>query len=1076
MRFSCQLLLCLVLMLFLGTCNHEQTTLFVLKDEQVAGFLNELSYTEEFNPYTYRNFYNGAGVALGDINNDGLVDIYYTGNIVDNKMYLNKGNWEFEDVTERCGLACPDVWSSGACFADVNGDGLLDLYVCKAGKPGGKNRHNELFINKGNLEFEEQSVAYGLDITGLSIQSAFFDYDRDGDLDCYLLNNSLRPVGGFDLVKDRRLIPSEQGNKFFENQNGKFIDVTEEAGIYSSEIGFGLGITLSDFNLDGWPDIYISNDFYEKDYLYINNGDKTFKEAGEEYFQCFPLGSMGADVADLDNDLRPDLMITEMLPNTIQRKKTKQIYESWKKYSLAVSKGYYHQFPRNMLQRNMGESGFLEVGRRAGVEATNWSWSSLMQDFDNDGLKDIIVANGIYKDLLDRDYLAFDANEAQVKSRIQKGGDDAITQLIDAMPSKAVSNFAFKNLGDFNFENYAESWGLGQESFSNGCAYADLDNDGDLDLIFNNVNMPSFVFENKTDQYQYGFLKINLKGAEANTRAIGAKVIVYACGQTFMNEQYPSRGFQSSVSNQILFGLGMCQSVDSLKVIWPNGQEELIHNISINTTLDLNQNEKQPVTFVRQEDDRIISFDQTLDFIHRQIPFNQFNRERLLTRMNPVEGPALAVGDLNGDQNQDIIIGGAKGQQSGLLMSNAGTYQRFPLETFERSEVSDIQFFDADQDGDLDVYIANGGSAFSSNAVVELKDEIFINQGDGDWLRNTDALPFPKPIATGALAIADYDKDGLNDIFVGGRNGNKPYGVPGSGFLFKNRGNLQFDLIDVPDFKNLGMITDAKWIDINKDQRLDLIVVGEWMPITVFINTTNGFEKQDEILPDTKGLWNTIFVYDFNGDGEDDIFVGNAGTNTGIHENHLLYINDFDKNGGVEQVLAERIGDKIYPAIDMDELMSQLPGLKRKYVYYKDYAEATIDQLFDAGQIEEGVVLSLDVTESQLYFKKDGKFELQSLPEEFQFSSIHAAIAHDFDKDGFVDLLVGGNHYLSKPQFGRDDASKAWIAKGFQNNGSLFFDKAIPLNISGEIRDFEMLNENKLVVGINNEPIKLYSF
>jgi len=404
----------LVLTLLFSGCQEEENPLFILKKE-AASFTNDLAYTEEFNPYTYRNFYNGGGVALGDINNDGLVDIYYTGNIVDNKMYLNKGNWIFEDITEQTGLACPEVWSSGANFVDINGDGLLDLYVCKAGKPGGKNRHNELFINKGNLQFEEQSAQYGLDVTGLSIQSAFFDYDRDGDLDCYLLNNSLKSIGGFDLVKDRRNTPSENGNKFFENRNGKFYEVTQEANIYSSEIGFGLGITLSDFNVDGWTDIYISNDFFEKDYLYINNQDKTFTEQGEDFFECFPMGSMGADVADLDNDLLPDLMITEMLPHTIHRKKTKAIYESWKKYSVAQSNGYYHQFPRNMLQRNMGESGFLEIGRKAGVEATDWSWSSLMQDFDNDGWKDIIVANGIYKDLLDRDYLAFNANESLIQ-------------------------------------------------------------------------------------------------------------------------------------------------------------------------------------------------------------------------------------------------------------------------------------------------------------------------------------------------------------------------------------------------------------------------------------------------------------------------------------------------------------------------------------------------------------------------------------------------------------------------------------------------------------------------------------
>lgn len=1065
--------LLLILLLF-QACQTEESPLFNLRSE-VAPFHNDLAYTEAFNPYTYRNFYNGGGVALGDINNDGLVDIYFTGNLVDNKMYLNKGNWTFEDVTDKTGLACPNVWSSGANFVDVNGDGLLDVYVCKAGKPGGDNRHNELFINKGNLQFEEQAAAYGLDITGLSIQSAFFDYDRDGDLDCYLLNNSLRSIGGFDLAKDRRNIPSENGNKFFENQDGRFYEVTQATGIYSSEIGFGLGITLSDFNLDGWTDIYISNDFFEKDYLYINNQNKTFTEQGDNYFECFPMGSMGADVADLDNDLLPDLMITEMLPHSINRKKTKAIYETWNKYSVAQANGYSHQFPRNMLQRNMGAAGFLEIGRKAGVAATDWSWSSLMQDFDNDGLKDIIVANGIYKDLLDRDYLAFNANESAIRDKLKK--KEAITSLIDAMPSQALPNFAFKNTGNFNFENSTAAWGLDLESFSNGCAYGDLDNDGDLDLVFNNVNMPSFVFENTTNTLGHHFIKIILEGEELNSKAIGTKVIVHACQQTFMTEQFPSRGFQSSVSNHLLLGLGACQTIDSIQILWPNGYVSLHTEIAINTTLKIKQpiqKEKQVSPYFTANQPSITK--EQLTIKHQQPKFNQFNRERLLMKMNATEGPVLAVADVNKDRLLDVFVGGGKGQASTILVATAaGDQVATVLEGNLRSEVTEAIFFDCDQDGDEDLYVAHGGTAFSPVA-NELHDELYINDGEGNYFKKENAFTFPKPVATGAVAIADYNQDGLLDVFVGERNSNNTYGLPGNGYLFQNKGQQNFELLNISEFEDLGIITDAKWLSVNEDDLPDLVVIGEWMPITVFVNTGSGFEKQNVGFEKSRGLWNTLIVHDFNKDGTEDIFVGNMGSNNLLNTNHQLYINDFDGNGSLEQIMCEQVDGKKYLTHDMDELMSQLPTLKRKYIYYKDYSIATIEQLFESNTLSKAKILELDILESQLFFQANGRFEAQPLPEELQFSCIHSAIAHDVNQDGVDDLIVGGNHYLTKPQYGRDDASKGWWVAGKQVNNTVKFDHATPLNIKGEIRDFEGLDENSLFIGIINQPIKKISF
>ncbi len=1073
-RYTLYIILCCYC-LFLSACQ-EDNRLFKLRTDTNLAFNNTLNYTEEFNPYTYRNFYNGAGVAIGDINNDGLLDVYLTGNLVDNKMFLNKGNWEFEDVTKQTGLACPNVWSSGANFVDINGDGLLDLYVCKAGKPEGEKRYNELFINNGNLQFEEASKQYGLDIKGLSIQSAFFDYDKDGDLDCYLLNNSIKAIGGFDLVKDKRKETSPDGNKFLENRDGVFYDITEEAGIYSSAIGFGLGITLSDFNSDGWTDIYISNDFFEKDYLYINTQDGSFSEEGEAYFQSFPLGAMGADAADLDNDGNADLLVTEMLPGSLERKKTKATYESWKKYSLAVSKGYAHQQPRNMLQRNLGKAGFVEIGRKAGVHATDWSWSSLLQDYDNDGNKDIIITNGIYKDLLDRDYLAFMANDTRVKKLIDQGGD-AIKTLIDSMPSQAITNRAFRNIGNFNFEDVSEEWGFDTPSFSNGCAYGDLDNDGDLDLVINNVNMPSFVYENNSNEN--AFTKIRLKGTKLNSKCIGAKVIVHACGEKRMHEQFPSRGFQSSVPNEILVGLGACTQIDKIEIYWPDGTLSEILNPEINTTLHLDES-----TFLSDKKSSVESAIEifteadSLPFTHKETKFNQFNRERLLHKMNTVDGPSISVGDCNKDGIDDYFIGGAKNQSSTLLLSTGNNYESktAAFASKKRSEVVDSKFFDMDMDGDLDLYVAHGGTAFSPFA-KELDDCIYENLGNGDFRLKEDCIEFKSPIATGAVSIGDYNQDGFPDIFIGEKGTNKDYGAEGSGFLFENKAGKTFKLVDIPLFNDLGMITSAAWIDANRDDKVDLIIAGEWMPIRLFIHTESGFEDQSSKykLDGSTGLYHTILVDDFNMDGLDDIFIGNQGENSSLSKAHKLYVNDFDKNGRHESILVEEVDGKDYPSLDMDELVSQFPFLKKKYVYYKDYATATMQNLFPVDNLNRSKILNLRNLKSMLLLQSEKGFKPVILPEELQYSSIHAALAHDFDNDGKKELIVGGNQYLVKPQYGREDASTVWYLNIDATENTLSY-KVHPLGIDGQIRSLEVTKENNLIVGENNATVRTYIF
>lgn len=1073
MRFQNLILFILLTILLFSSCTEEKDhTLFILRDDIGIDFANNLTYTEEFNPYTYRNFYNGGGVALGDINNDGLIDIYFTGNQVENKLYLNKGDWKYEDITKSAGVTCSDVWSSGANFVDINSDGYLDLYVCKAGKPEGGIRHNELFINNGDLTFREASSDYGLDITGLGIHSAFFDYDKDGDLDCYLLNNSMRSVAGFNLDEGTREVPTDTGNKLLQNRDGKYYDVSVDAGIYTSSIGYGLGITLSDFNSDLWPDIYISNDFFEKDYLYINQQDGTFKEKGDKYMESMSLGSMGADAADLNNDGSADLMVTEMHPSSTETRKTNAIYDSWKKYNLSESKGYGHQQPRNTLQRNLDDSTFVEVGRLSGIESTDWSWSSLIADYDNDGLKDIFVSNGVYKDLLDRDYLTFTANKSRVKSLINSR-TDAIKSLIDTMPSRAVSNFMFKNKGDFQFDNVTDEWGLGEKTFSNGCAYADLDNDGDLDLVVNNVNMPGYVYENTAERLGLNFVSIKLVGEKGNLNAIGAKVWVTGCLSAGFQEHYPSRGFESSLSNIMTFGLGECDSIIEIVVVWPNMKYTRHESPNINR---LN---------VIMYDDEIAKNDSIgeylndkieypyIPFTHKENNFNHFDRERILYKMNTEEGPAMVSADFNGDKVNDMFVGGAKIQSSSLFLSTGEGYietsQEFSKEL--NSEVVEAIAFDSEGDGDLDLYIAHGGSAFSQYS-NELDDVIYLNDGKGNFEKVKDAIQFPKRISTGGVGIADYDGDGLQDIFVANRNSHLSYGTIGSGYLFHNEGNNKYKQVDSKVFENLGMVTSVAWIDADYDGDKDILVVGEFMEIKLFLNQDEKFIESSKVfgLDHTSGIWNTVLVRDFNQDGKEDFFVGNAGLNTSLTTDHLLCINDFDRNGSTDPILCINANGKDTPVLDMDELISQVPGVKKKFIYYADYAKMSMNDIFGQELIDEAKKFDLDVLESRLYLSTGSRFESIKLPTEVQYSSVFSANVVNIYEEKV--LILGGNNFNVKPQYGREDASRGWELRYNIVDGRLEFDGASSLRIEGEIRDIEILDNATVCFGINDEKIK----
>ena len=1077
----------LFLLISCSTKEEQKKTLFVLNDsDNGMSFENALIYDEAFNPYVYRNFYNGGGVAIGDVNNDGLEDIYFTGNMVDNKLFLNKGNWKFEDITAKAGVSCSNVWSSGAIFADINGDGLLDLYVCKAGKPGGENRHNELFINNGDLTFTECSRQFGLNITGLSVHAAFFDYDKDGDLDAYLLNNSIKSIGAFDLIKDQRLIPntSGSGNKFLRNDSGKFIDITEEAGIFSSKIGFGLGITLGDFNDDNWTDIFISNDFFEKDYLYINDRKGGFSEQIEEYFQSISMGSMGADLADLDNDLKTDLMVTEMLPETDERQKTKTIFESWDKHQLAVKQGYYNQFSRNTLQRNLGNGNFIELGRQANVSATEWSWSTLLFDMDNDGYKDIFVSNGIYKDLLDRDYLTYEANDETIRSRINSSEKEVIKKLIDAMPSKAVPNAVFRNLGGFNFENKSKDWGLDKPSFSNGSAYVDLDNDGDLDIVVNNVNMPSFIYENKTDTLKHRSVILKFVQKDKNVFGIGTKATIqYANNKKSYGENYNSRGFQSSVANGLHFGVGDSEYIDSLFITWPNGKTLTMSNLRTNETYSIEQpkvlDSIHEVKVKKLEKQILEEISPLFDFAHEENSYIDFNKERLLTQMYSNEGPCIAVGDINNDNSMDYFVGGAKNQSGALFISSAFGFSEItkPFIDDINSEDTDAVFFDGDNDGDLDLYVCHGGRAFSQYSIA-LNDSYYINN-NGTFEKLPKAISLPKTISSSVVKPADYDNDGDLDLFVGERYKTNLYGKPCSGYLLENDGNGNFKYMKNDTMENIGMIKNASWVDINNDGWQDLIVSGEWMPIKIFINENRELVDKTNIyqMENTCGLWSAMEMIDVDHDGDLDIIAGNKGLNNFFESDMRMYIYDFDNNGFEEQLICKKKGDKYYPIVDKDELISQIPSLKKKLLYYKDYAQASIESILSKELLDQAYFVDLKMLKSTIFLNENNKFVSQKLPSELQYSPIYAITANDINKDGYTDLFFGGNQYLVKPRFGRYDASMGWVLFGSKEE-SISTSKPVPLNIKGQIRGLNWVKHNNiklLIATINNEKTSFYS-
>lgn len=1054
--------------------NEEATDMPLFSDvtiESGVTFANNLTVTEQVNPYTYRNFFNGAGVAIGDINNDGLQDIYFAGNQVANRLYLNAGELRFNDITKTAGVACAGSWSTGVTFVDINSDGFLDIYVCKSGDPNSPNRHNELFINNGDLTFTERAHEYGLDIIGLSVQAAFFDFDKDGDLDCYLLTNSIKSIGNYDLIKDQRLVsdPNNGGNKFLVNENGKFVDKTQESGIYNSVIGFGLGITLGDFNEDNWVDIFVSNDFFERDYLYINNQLGGFKESLPEYFESISMGSMGADFADLDNDGVNELFVTEMLPDSLNRKMTKTVFENWNKFESNITNGYHYQVSRNVLQKKIGDKQYVEIGRYAGVAASEWSWGSLIFDLDNDGHKDIFIANGILKDLLDRDYLSYAGSRENVKKIIDTE-EEAIVKLIDLMPASQFSNYAYKNFGDLKFENYASKWGLDKSMISSGSAYADLDNDGDLDLVINNLNSSSLIYRNNTDSSEFKNLSISFSSLSGNTHLIGTRVAAYCKEQLFSADNFVVRGFQSSVASNVVLGLGKnVLIVDSVKISWPDGNDSTLYNIKANSKLKFayKQASKHRVGSANQKSNRVqLTLITNSIFKHNGNVFNEFNRDRMLPFMLENEFPKIAKGDIDGDGSMEFYIGGGKDQQGKFFrIENQGKITN--LKSSQKNLMmieTNSHFFDADGDDDLDLYIANGGRFYPKSS-SNLADQLLVNQGKASFTNSVYNLPFSKFVSTSVVKSIDFDQDGDEDIIVAERYDPFVYGAGGGAYLFENLGNGNFvDVTDskAPRFKTLGMTVSLLVADINNDGWPDVIVAGDWEPIRILLNKNSKLIDVSEVmgLSKTRGWWRDIAAGDLNKDGVIDFVIGNHGLNTFFKESDRMYVADFDSNGSVEQIFCTKVSGKYFPVTERDDLLSQLPSFKKSLLYYDDYAKKSIDELFSSDILTKARYYEVDILSSVMLLSSDSGYQIVGLPKEAQYSPVFAVLVLDADKDGIDDLIAGGNIFSVKPQFGRFDASFGWYFKGSLINGKYSLSQGESLSVAGEIRDIESVEIN----------------
>ena len=1094
--------LCSFLTVFLFSCRPQESTtpLFRLLAAEQTGvnFENVVQNEKGFNIFSYRNFYNGGGVAIGDINGDGLPDIYFTANMGSNKLYLNKGNLQFEDITDIAGVASIDFWSTGVSMVDINCDGLLDIYVCNAGfKKGAELPKNQLYINNGDLTFTESAALFNLDDAGYTTHAAFFDYDGDGLLDCYILNNSFIPVNTLNYSNKRELSAEEWpvneflkggGDKLMKNTGNGFIDVTKEAGIYSSLIGFGLGVTVGDVNNDGWLDIYVSNDFFERDYLYINQQNGTFKEQLCEQIGHLSQASMGADMADINNSGWMDIFVTDMLPYEDYRLKTTTDFENYDVYQYKQQQGFYHQFTQNSLQINGGNGHFREISYHAGVAASDWSWGALILDADADGYQDILVCNGIYHDVIDQDFIDFFANDIIQKMTLS-GKKEELDSIINKMPSIPIRNCFFRNRGDHTFEDVATKWGFGDKSFSNGAAYADLDGDGDLDIVINNVNQPSFIYENLTNETQtINYINIELWGDSCNHRAVGSKIILYCGEDQFTRELLPNRGFQSSMDFVLNIGLGQHKSIDSIHIIWyDRTMTSLSTPVPSNQKIDLKYDTLDRQSFSGKSSREIKSWLEKIPIDldrHHEDPHIDFDYEKNLPMLLSQEGPPMAIGDINKDGIMDVIIGGARGQKTQVYLGRQNhTFERVEageLTFYQEFEDTAITLFDANGDGLLDVFIGSGGNFLPPNT-REMQDRLYLNMGNLNFKLKTDAFPNNGMNTSLALPI-DINEDGILDLFVGSRSHPLEYGTIPRSYFYLNDGKGKFTDVTAqfaPDLEYLGMITAAVVTDLDNDGQKELLIVGEWMSPTLFKNVANSWVKTPiSGLDDKKGWWYSVAVTDLDADGKPDIILGNRGTNGYLGSKDDLpikfYYHDFDKNQTKDILLTRTIIKKDVPVVMKKELTGALPSLKKTSLTHQQYAQKDIYDLFDKKELKALIPFEVNFLSSIIaYNEGNNRFNVQYLPTQMQWSSIHAILCEDIDGDGLPEIITGGNHFTYPTQFSRLDANHIEIAR---NEGNRSF-KMIPDAIKGvtmkdQIRSMIAADWNQrrvLWVGINNQ-------
>jgi hypothetical protein len=1080
-----------------GTLSDADSSKTLFKKLDTAqthvGFINQLDEGLNTNVLVYEYFYNGGGVAIGDFNNDGLQDIYFTGNMVDNKLYLNKGKMTFTDVTAQAGVAGrPGPWKTSATVADVNGDGLPDIYLCYSGKLRPEKRVNQLFINQGNNpqgipQFKDLTDDYGLNFPSYSTQGYFFDYDRDGDLDLLLVNHSPERLNNVDVFALKNLVKTpdaERGSRLLRNNNGKFEDVTGKAGIENGTVSYGLAAGIADVNNDGWPDIYIDNDYSIPDKLYINNHDGTFTDQLARMLGHTSFYSMGNEITDINNDGRPDIFTLDMLPEDNRRQKLLMGTDNYEFFNMNVKAGFYYQYMRNMLHLNNGNGTFSEIGQFAGISNTDWSWAPLFADYDNDGWKDLFVSNGFLRDYTNMDFLKYMGDNLKDRAVLRED----LLNLVKEMPASQVKNYLFKNTGSVTFKDVSSQWGIDEPSNSNGSAYADLDNDGDLDLITNNVNQPATILENTAAGNH--FLDIKLKGTGKNTGGIGAVVSAYSGGKQQTIAQMPTRGYQSTVTPIVHFGLGKSKNVDSVSIRWSSGKSQVIKKPATDRILTIAEaNAVQKNELPVQAKPIFTKIASPVNYAQPGSNINDFKRQPLLVNPISFSGPHVAKADVNKDGLEDVVIGGGSGVPSALYMQQAnGSFTKKNLPAFEssktKSEIIPV-LFDVNNDGYPDLYCASGGYHDLLPLDPELGDDLYMNDGKGNFTKATNAIP---TILTSKSCVkaADINGDGFADLFIGGRVVPGGYPETPQSFLLINDGKGHFKNETrqyLPQLSSLGMVTDAAWIDMNGDKRPDLVVVGEWMPVSIFINVNGKFEDEtNKYLPKRyTGWWNCITTGDFNHDGKPDLILGNQGTNSQCKvsdtEPAEMYFKDFDGNGAIDPVLCFYINHKSYPYVTRDELLEQISMMRPRFTDYKSYADATLKEVFTPAELQgAGHVEANTLATTYLLSDRLGRLHDTKLPAEVQFSPVFTITPLDYDHNGIIDLLVCGNINNARLRFGKSDANFGLLLKG-NKDGSFasIGQKQSGFNITGDVRSVTAIG-NKLLVGINQQAMQAYQF